>query len=67
MRPSNIPPLPVGRVLRNGLSGFLAGSGALMVRAALLMAVPTGVPLVRQATGSYWTNLALWILAAPTG
>lgn len=34
-----------------------------MVRAAVLMAVPTGVLLVALATGNYWTNLALWILA----
>lgn len=63
MRPANIPPLPVGRVLRNGLAGFRAGGGALMVSAAILMAVPTGVALIRLVTGSYWTNLALWILA----
>lgn len=34
-----------------------------MVSAAVLMAVPTGVLLIRLATGSYWANLALWILA----
>ena len=63
MRPSNIPPLPVGRVLRSGLAGFRAGGGALPARAAVLMAVPAAVLLVRLATDGYWTNLALWILA----
>ena len=63
MRPSNTPRLPVGRVLQNGLAGFRAGGGALIARAAVLMAVPTAVLLVRLAIGSYWTNLALWILA----
>ena len=63
MRPSNISPLPVGRVLQRGLAGFRAGGGVMMVRAAVLMAVPAGVLLVRLATGGYWTNLALWILA----
>lgn len=63
MRPSNIPPLPVGRVLRNGLAGFRAGGGPLVARAGILMAVPTAVRLVSVATGNYWTNLALWILA----
>ena len=63
MRPSNIPPLPVGRVLQNGLAGFRAGGGALLARAGVLMAVPAGVLLLDLAAGSYWTNLALWILA----
>ena len=63
MRPSKTPPLPVGRVLQKGLAGFRTASGALMARAAVLMAVPAGVLLVRLATGDYWTNLALWILA----
>lgn len=63
MRPSNIPPLPVGKVLTRGLAGFRAGAGALTVRAAVLMAVPAGVLVVQLAIDSYWTNLALWILA----
>lgn len=63
MRQPKVPPLPVGRVLRNGLAGFHAGGGALVVRAAVLMAVPTAVLLARLATDGYWTNLALWILA----
>ncbi len=67
MRPSNIPPLPVGRVLQEGLAGFRAGSGPLTIRAAVLMAVPAGILLVRLATGSYWTNLVLWIWALVMG
>ena len=63
VRSPNIPPLPVGRVLRSGLAGFRAGGSALLVSAAVLMAVPTAVRLVSLATGNYWTNLALWILA----
>ena len=63
MSPSNTPRLPVGRVLQNGLAGLRTGGGGLTARAAVLMAVPTAVLLVRLAIGSYWTNLALWILA----
>lgn len=62
VRPSNIPRLPVGRVLRKGLDGFRAGGGALMIRAAVLMGVPAGLLVVQSVTG-YWTDLALWILA----
>ena len=50
-------------MLRNGLAGFRAGGGALVVRAAVLMAVPAAVLLVPLAIDGYWTNLALWILA----
>lgn len=62
VRPSKTPRLPVGRVLQNGLAGFRAGGGALMIRAAVLMGVPAGLLVVQSATG-YWTDLALWILA----
>ncbi|MXY77460.1 MAG: hypothetical protein F4Y40_10350 [Acidimicrobiia bacterium] len=63
MSRSNIPPLPVGRVLRKGLAGFRTGGGALLARAGVMMAVPAAVLLARLATDGYWTNLALWILA----
>ena len=63
MNPPNIHRLPVGKVLRNGLAGFRAGGGPLMIRSGVLMAVPAGVLLVQLSTDNYWANLVVWILA----
>lgn len=58
-----MPPLPVGKVLGNGLAGLRAGGGVLMIRSGVLMAVPAALLLVQLSTDSYWTNLVAWILA----
>ena len=54
-------------VFRKGLSGFGKHPSTLLIHSAYLMAVPTSVLLVRQATENFWANLLLWLLGLVLG
>lgn len=66
--PSREPPsIHVGSAFREGLAGLGREPSALLVRSAYLMAVPTAVLLVNQATDNYWANLLVWLLGLALG
>ncbi len=55
--------LPIAAILAEGVAVFRKDAGRFVIRAAPLMAIPTLVIAVRQATGDYWLNLLLWLLS----
>lgn len=66
--PSREPPaLRVGSVFGEGLAGFGRHPASLLARATYLMAVPTAVLLLRQATDNFWANLVVWLLGLVLG
>lgn len=56
-------PLSVVHAFRTGVRGFSRSPTTLLVRSAVVMAIPALVALIREATGNYWVNLVTWLLA----
>ena len=67
MPPRKPPPLPVGRVLAGGVTGFRKHANRLLIHSSYLMSVPALVLLVRQANDGYWLNLLMWLLGMVLG
>jgi hypothetical protein len=66
--PRREPPVfRVGAVFGDGLTGLGRSPFSLLVRSASVMAVPTAVLLIRQATDSFWTHLVVWLLGLALG